>query len=223
MASAPKQPGEEYFQASKNWNMDKLLDALGAAKKTLKPNSNGLSETEVTFLCLLLGEQGPDAIAKKLHRKLNGIRVDLSQGLYSYIELLIGKRPTDWREIILWLERKGYKISQPLATFFNKRQDWGEAPDVSIFSGRTEELSTLQQWILNDRCRLVALLGMGGIGKTSVSVKLAQQIQEQFDSIIWRSLRNVPPLTEILTDFIQFLSDERCLICRFLSDHAATG
>lgn len=88
-------------------------------------------------------------------------------------------------------------------------RDWGEAPDVSIFYGRTAELAQLKQWIVTDRCRLVALTGMGGIGKTSVSVKLAQQIQDRFEYLIWRSLRNAPPLTFLLADLIQFLSDDR--------------
>ncbi|MEO0854702.1 MAG: hypothetical protein AAFY15_14535, partial [Cyanobacteria bacterium J06648_11] len=42
--------------------------------------------------------------------------------------------------------------------------DWGEAPDVSLFYGRAEELDTLTHWISTERNRLVALLGMGGIG-----------------------------------------------------------
>lgn len=215
MAPVVQQPGEEWLQASKNWDMERLLVALGAAKKTVKPSSKGLSKTEKKFLVLLLCGHGPEAIAQKLDRNPNGVRVDLSKGLYDYIEVLIGKRPTDWREIIIWLEQRGYKITQPpelaqpTKTFFYKRQDWGEALDVSIFYGRTEELSTLKQWILNDRCRLVALLGMGGIGKSSLSVKLAQQIQEHFDYVIWRSLRNAPPLNEILADLIQFLSNEQ--------------
>ncbi len=87
-----------------------------------------------------------------------------------------------------------------------QRQDWADAVDVSIFHGRVEELATLKQWIVQDRCRLVALLGMGGIGKTALAVKLAQQVQGEFDYLIWRSLRNAPPLKELLREFIQFLS-----------------
>ena len=90
-----------------------------------------------------------------------------------------------------------------------RHQDWGEAVDVSVFYGRTEELNTLDQWIVNERCRLVALLGMGGIGKTTLSIKLAQQIQDEFEYVIWRSLRNAPPLQEILADIIKFLSNQQ--------------
>lgn len=87
--------------------------------------------------------------------------------------------------------------------------DWGEAPDVSIFHGRTEELATLETWIQGDRCRLVGILGMGGIGKSALSVKLAQQMQGQFDAVVWRSLRNAPPLDSLLQDLVLFLSDQQ--------------
>ena len=73
-------------------------------------------------------------------------------------------------------------------------QDWGDAIDVDFFYGRQAELAQLQQWILVDQCRLVALLGMGGMGKTSLSIKLAQQLQSEFKWVIWRSLRNAPPV-----------------------------
>lgn len=88
--------------------------------------------------------------------------------------------------------------------------DWGEAIDVSVFYGRSQELNQLQHYILADGCRLIALLGMGGIGKTAVAAKVAQQLQNEFDYIIWRSLRNAPSLETILTQLVSFLSQQEC-------------
>jgi WD40 repeat protein/transcriptional regulator with XRE-family HTH domain len=88
-------------------------------------------------------------------------------------------------------------------------QDWGEAIDVSRFYGRTAELTTLTQWILQDNCRLVGIFGIGGIGKTALSVKLAEQLQHQFSYVFWRSLRNAPPLETLLADLISFLSGQQ--------------
>jgi len=87
--------------------------------------------------------------------------------------------------------------------------DWGEKPDTALFFGRTAELATLNQWVQSDQCRLIALLGLGGIGKTSLAAKLANQIYDRFDYVIWRSLREAPPLNEILVRLIQFLSDQQ--------------
>jgi WD40 repeat protein len=87
--------------------------------------------------------------------------------------------------------------------------DWGESPDVSVFYGRQAELAELKQWIVADRCRSVGVLGIGGVGKTALATRLAEQIKDQFDYVIWRSLRNAPPLDDILGECIQFLSDWR--------------
>ncbi|ODH02904.1 hypothetical protein A4S05_21835 [Nostoc sp. KVJ20] len=87
--------------------------------------------------------------------------------------------------------------------------DWGEAPDISVFYGRTTELETLTQWMQRDSCRLIALLGMGGIGKTSLAAKLVQDLQDEFEFVIWRSLRNAPQLKELLGDIVPFLSRQQ--------------
>src|SRR5919204_4627639 len=66
-------------------------------------------------------------------------------------------------------------------------QDWGESPDVPGFVGRAEELATLGEWVRDERCRLVAVLGMGGIGKTVLAARLAQDMTPTFQRLFWRN------------------------------------
>ncbi len=86
------------------------------------------------------------------------------------------------------------------------RIDWGDAPDTVDVYGREGELADLTQWVLKEHCHLVAILGIGGIGKTTLAVKFAQVAASQFDFVIWRSLRNAPPLHDLLVECLQTLS-----------------
>ncbi|WP_009630584.1 NB-ARC domain-containing protein [Synechocystis sp. PCC 7509] len=85
------------------------------------------------------------------------------------------------------------------------QQDWDNAVDTSIFYGRDTELAQLWQWIVSEQCRVVGLLGIGGIGKSAIAVKAALQMQAEFEIIVWRSLANAPPLEELLSSLLKFL------------------
>lgn len=85
------------------------------------------------------------------------------------------------------------------------KQDWGKAVDVSLFCGREQEITTLQHWVLEENCRMVAVLGIGGIGKSTLAVKLATQIEQEFEFVVWRSLQNAPSLEELLESILSFI------------------
>ncbi|KAF3889273.1 MULTISPECIES: NB-ARC domain-containing protein [Nostocales] len=87
--------------------------------------------------------------------------------------------------------------------------DWSEAADIGVFQGRNEELMQLQQWVLIDRCRLIAVLGMGGIGKTTLASKFARQVQHEFEYLIWRSISKAPSLNTLVADLVSFLSNHK--------------
>lgn len=86
--------------------------------------------------------------------------------------------------------------------------DWGNAPNAVGFVGRETELKTLSQWLQDESCRLIVLLGLGGIGKTTLSVESARLHQQDFDCVIWRSLRNAPTPEVIIKECIATLFPE---------------
>jgi WD40 repeat protein/DNA-binding SARP family transcriptional activator len=88
-----------------------------------------------------------------------------------------------------------------------------EAPGPGRFYGRQAEISQLRRWLIDERCQLVAVLGIGGVGKTSLAATLVQASREQFEQVIWRSLLNAPPLEELLRPLLlDYLRKQRCLL-----------
>ena len=89
------------------------------------------------------------------------------------------------------------------------RVDWGDALDVPSFYGREGELAVLTQWVVEERCRVVSIEGMGGIGKSALATRVMHQIAPHFEVVIWRSLRDAPSCEALLDEcLLQLLAPQ---------------
>ncbi|WP_066423472.1 AAA family ATPase [Anabaena sp. 4-3] len=70
-------------------------------------------------------------------------------------------------------------------------------PNIPLFFGRGYELDTLSQAIEQGK-RLIAITGIGGIGKTALAVKLAENGLSHFQQTLWFSFHHNPPATDTL-------------------------
>ncbi|WP_414548041.1 AAA family ATPase [Anabaena sp. CCY 0017] len=84
--------------------------------------------------------------------------------------------------------------------------DLTKAPELNCNYGRTSEISTLKECILENKTRLITIYGLSGIGKTALTLKLISEMQIEFDYIIYRSLDNLPELITLKNDLKQFFS-----------------
>src|SRR5256885_7999414 len=97
-----------------------------------------------------------------------------------------------------------HAAAEPAAS---QRVDLVEALDVSHFADREVEVAELTQWIVQEQCRLVTLLGMGGIGKSMLASLLGSRLAPHFEAVLWRSLRDAPSCEELVADCITFFSE----------------
>lgn len=174
--------------------------------------ARGVSDAELEALLLALEGESTAAIASKLGISNIAVRKRLGE-VYRKFNIS-GRGPgklAELKHLLLTIHQNGQEngdahAEQPTkltGASLRSRRDWGDAPEISAFYGRAKEIATLEQWIIKDRCRLVALLGLAGIGKTTLAVQLAKQIQEEFQFVIWRSLRSGLSLEELLSQLSQ--------------------
>ncbi|MFI5275135.1 MAG: NB-ARC domain-containing protein, partial [Ktedonobacterales bacterium] len=87
-------------------------------------------------------------------------------------------------------------------------REFGEIPDTAKFHGRQEELRQLTHWIAKEGCRVAAVLGIGGIGKTALMARAVEALRGRFEYVYWCPLYNAPPIAEVLCECIPFLSGQ---------------
>ncbi|MEO1429138.1 MAG: NB-ARC domain-containing protein [Cyanobacteria bacterium J06633_8] len=196
--------------------MDNLVDKSQLPDVFIEEiaSQRGVTRTELEALRLALQGLPGSEIATRLNISKAAVRKRLGE---SYKKFKIDGSGN----------RKIYDLKQKLSQDYQALQakkpktneDWGEAVDVKGFQGREDEISELKGWIVDGRCRLVAILGLAGIGKTMLAARIVNEVRDKFEYIIWRSLRNSPQLNDILTEILEFLPKDNRINLKLESDN----
>ncbi|MDQ2099931.1 MAG: NB-ARC domain-containing protein [Tychonema bourrellyi B0820] len=108
--------------------------------------------------------------------------------------------------------------------------DLSLAPKITSFYDRATEVQTLTRWLIDQNVHLVSVLGLSGIGKTTLVKQFVDLNLQKFDVVIWKNLKISQSLDDIineiitgvdrdslqtdnkLTQFFNLLRQQRCLI-----------
>ncbi|MDJ0600740.1 MAG: AAA family ATPase, partial [Crocosphaera sp.] len=82
------------------------------------------------------------------------------------------------------------------------------APTIIDFYDRETELTTLSNWILNQNIPFISVLGLLGIGKTTLVKRFIDLNLQQFEVIIWKNLKFPKSLDLLLDDILNICEKE---------------
>jgi len=136
-----------FQEAELEWDLEKIYRKLCQAKQLNTSRDAKLTPTEKAILRGFLCNYSPQEIAIQLHWKLNSLRVELSRGFYRYVETITDRdlnTVKNWRNIVQWLEEKGYKTS-PL------KQSWSQIPNIFSVNQQEHKLSRQEKKNILDK------------------------------------------------------------------------
>ncbi len=135
------------------------------------------------------------SLEKKLREQISGIsdseaeinRLKMDSPLENHLDrstALSAISPADDRytDRSRWLDKLPTTYSR-----LNTQYHLEDAPETNSFQGRTGALKELRRWILHPARprKLLAICGMGGIGKTYLAAQLARELGKNFDQVVW--------------------------------------
>ena len=189
-------------------------EALNIIESALSPES--LTPLQINVFQRAWNKHSYEKIAAELNHEysyITDIGADLWRLLSQKLKIKVTKVKLQNALARYAQQEQGRNLS---ALSLYKRVDWADAPDTSQFCGQQEQLNLLEQWVVQGNCRAIAVAGMGGIGKTMLVARLAQQLAERdmFDVVLWRSLQQSPPFADFLAELMSAIAPEQSLPLR---------
>lgn len=169
-----------------------------------------LSDTEILLIKGALNDLDYDEIAPYSNYSQHYLQRSIATRLWDTLTESIGnsERVTKKRLCYFFAQlAKKYQIKSTSSleqTFSSNFISRGTIPDTSIFYGRKNELAHLKK--LLDNQQSISILGVAGIGKSTLVAKLIEQVNN-FDKIIWKTFTHAPLLPDLATELIELVSN----------------
>jgi len=189
----------------------KVVDDLVFAEK-----GRHLLETERIIMQGAWDDKGFEEIADNSPYSLNYLQRTVAPQLWAVLSEVLGKgMPVGKKKLRYHMEQVVAKnCSQSLLDAEQLSHSSsislivkGHPPNVSVFYGRTKELTELRKLVVNNRC--IGLFGTAGIGKSALVAKLIEEIKSdphpKFDYLVWKSVHYGPHLEDLATDLNKLL------------------
>ncbi|BDT14360.1 NB-ARC domain-containing protein [Arthrospira platensis NCB002] len=82
------------------------------------------------------------------------------------------------------------------------------APKIWKFCDRNDEIDTLSRWLIDESIPLISVVGIAGIGKSTLVKKLVDRHKDSFEVVSWKNLKLSPHLTTIGNDILTKFNKE---------------
>ncbi|MEA5621110.1 NB-ARC domain-containing protein [Cronbergia sp. UHCC 0137] len=100
------------------------------------------------------------------------------------------------------------QVNEEIINNQSPSHDLALSPKITQFYGRETELQTLSDWLINQNTHLISILGLPGIGKTTLVKKFIDLNLQQFDVFIWKNIKLSDSLDMILKEILTFTNFE---------------
>ena len=162
---------------------------------------NRVSEGELKALKLALSKRKSKDIAKHLDISEAAARKRLGEvyrkfgikgkgpGKLASLEATLGARLVEYDPHLAG------ELAEVKTTY-----DWGDAPTLNAFGGQSGPLSQLESWIAEPAKvpKLLAICGIGGIGKSYLARRLTENVGGRFRKVVWLAVDATKPPEDLL-------------------------
>jgi tetratricopeptide (TPR) repeat protein len=185
MPIIPDQPEENFDEAAKKFDLERLRAILEAEKQ------GEITAAAWRYLkgVLCLGE--PKEVAKKCYVKEKTVQVALNREIKDHLLKILHfpeNQRIDWSSVPGFLAKAGYRLSNH---YTNPPQNIPHTGVVE-FVGRSRELEKLHQLLQEgNRVAIAAIAGMGGVGKTELAIQYAlKHLKDYPGGVCWLPAKN---------------------------------